>query len=60
MNPKFLQMILNSQKSNGCFSIDGKTKRNYNIDSNGCSDHTTGLGIAVLALYHNYYKQYYQ
>ncbi|KAJ8948441.1 hypothetical protein NQ318_007964, partial [Aromia moschata] len=57
---KWLFYILKSQKPNGCFSailednLKTRIKRDTNIFEDGCADHTTGLGAAVLSLYYNY------
>lgn len=57
----WLFYILKSQHLSGCFT-DNLTdslksrikKRNFVYFGDGCNDHTTGLGVAVLALYYNY------
>lgn len=57
---KWLIYILKSQKETGCFSaflgdhLKTRIKRNTNILPDGCADHTTGLGTAVLSLYYNF------
>ncbi|CAH1978281.1 unnamed protein product [Acanthoscelides obtectus] len=57
---KWLYYILKSQRSSGCFpaflddSLKTRMKRNSNTLDDGCVDHTTGLGAAVLALHYNY------
>lgn len=35
-------------------NLKTRLKRNYNIFEDGCADHTTGVGTAVLALHYNY------
>ncbi|CAG9857069.1 unnamed protein product [Phyllotreta striolata] len=57
---RWLLYILKSQRSSGCFSatlsddLKTKIKRTTNIFEDGCADHTTGLGLAVLSLYYNF------
>nr|CAI5860567.1 unnamed protein product [Callosobruchus analis] len=57
---KWLYYILKSQRPSGCFpaflddSLKTRMKRNSNTLDDGCVDHTTGLGAAVLALHYNY------
>ncbi|KAJ8923028.1 hypothetical protein NQ315_001576, partial [Exocentrus adspersus] len=57
---KWLVYILKSQRETGCFPpflgdrFKSRIKRNTNVLPDGCADHTTGLGVAVLALYYNF------
>lgn len=56
----WLFYILKSQHLSGCFTdnltdpLKSRIKRDFVYLGNGCNDHTTGLGVAVLALYYNY------
>ncbi|XP_060523388.1 UPF0764 protein C16orf89 homolog isoform X2 [Cylas formicarius] len=57
---KWLYFILKSQRSEGCFSailtdrLKTRMKKDMTCFKDGCNDHTTGLGTAVLAMYYNY------
>ncbi|KAJ8935098.1 hypothetical protein NQ314_012994 [Rhamnusium bicolor] len=57
---KWLFYILKTQRPTGCFpailkdNLKTRIKRNTNILEDGCADHTTGLGVAVLALHYNF------
>lgn len=44
------------QNNSGCFNAfpGSKRKRNIQYLGDGCADHTTGLGAAVLSLYYNF------
>ncbi|XP_048520248.1 UPF0764 protein C16orf89 homolog isoform X1 [Dendroctonus ponderosae] len=52
--------ILKSQRFSGCFvdhltdELKSRIKRDVNYFEDGCNDHTTGLGAAVLGLYYVY------
>ncbi|XP_018564079.1 UPF0764 protein C16orf89 homolog [Anoplophora glabripennis] len=60
LKSKWLIYILKSQKKSGCFPaslgdpLKSRIKRDTNILPDGCADHTTGLGAAVLSLYYNF------
>ncbi|XP_049817051.1 UPF0764 protein C16orf89 homolog [Aethina tumida] len=53
---KYLNFILKMQNNSGCFNAfpGSKRKRNIQYLEDGCADHTTGLGAAVLSLYYNF------
>jgi hypothetical protein len=52
----WLGKILKVQHDSGCFPVHVKarTRRETNEWKDGCADHTTGLGAAILSLYLNY------
>ncbi|XP_044252684.1 UPF0764 protein C16orf89 homolog isoform X2 [Tribolium madens] len=54
---EWLEKILQVQHDSGCFPVrvqNRRRKRETNEFEDGCADHTTGLGAAVLSLYLNY------
>lgn len=57
LNKKWFYKILQWQKPHGCYQSIAKhnSKRTSNIIDFGCSDHSTGLGAATVALYLRYY-----
>ncbi|CAH1116875.1 unnamed protein product [Phaedon cochleariae] len=60
LNDTWLSELLHWQNPHGCFAsiakdrIRNKTKRTSTTIDHGCSDHSTGLGAAVLALFLRY------
>ncbi|XP_050298579.1 UPF0764 protein C16orf89 homolog [Anthonomus grandis grandis] len=56
----WLFYVLKSQRPSGCFSDDltdkkkSRLRRDLTYFEDGCNDHTTALGAAVLALYYNF------
>lgn len=55
---KWLIQILSWQNPHGCYQstaqLSPRVKRTSNVIDYGCSDHTTGLGMATISLYLNY------
>ncbi|XP_076257181.1 UPF0764 protein C16orf89 homolog isoform X2 [Rhynchophorus ferrugineus] len=57
---EWLYYIIKTQKNNGCFTdvvgdnLKSRIKKSMIYFEDGCNDHSTGLGAAVLGLYYNY------
>ncbi|KAG5895893.1 hypothetical protein JTB14_000507 [Gonioctena quinquepunctata] len=56
LNGKWLSQILKWQNKHGCYESIARniSKRTSTIIDYGCSDHSTGLGAAALALFYRY------
>ncbi|XP_030750999.1 UPF0764 protein C16orf89 homolog [Sitophilus oryzae] len=56
----WLYHIIKAQKGTGCFpdklgdNLKSRVKKAMTYFDDGCNDHSTGLGAAVLGLYYNY------